>query len=497
MKTADLIRLAAKNLRGRWMFFPGIGVAVSIFCLCFAGAVWETVGREKAQPYELAVSAAGGSGLTDSAVAQITKLSHVVAATPLLSVSTTVKTGVYTARLTLTGIDPAYLQAAFSKGGVFPQNSAMPYIVLNAAACQQFSKNLDTGTQAGSGAGKAAGGVTSSAGMGSQTPIGSNTAGAGSSAGTGTVSGTGSNTGAQTGAWSSAADAGSGAGTTASSIAAAKTQAGTVTGTAAGTGAGTTAGTGAPSSAAGGETDAAAASGAGSGDGSDADAPKIDWLTAGFAVQAGGNGQWIPSKVCGLTAGSAKGQQAAAYISLSTAKSLLYKSGQSTDYAGAKVRVTDSGYADSVSRAIAALGLQVTNPNTALQAKWDGESKEMAYLTVIGAFGLLCSAVLLAVWEKSSLQGQKETWELLRWLGIRKRDAHALFLMQSVLISLAGIAVGVATAVSLPSFLPPALQGTSIYALPIPFETILVNIAVCTAAAALPCLLPYKGMLEG
>lgn len=490
------------------MVFPGIGVAVSIFCLCFAGAVWETVGREKAQPYELAVSAAGGSGLTDSAVAQITKLPHVVAATPLLSVSATVKTGIYAAWLTLTGIDPAYLQTAFSKDGVFPQNSAMPYIVLNAAACRQFSKNQDTGTQTGRGAAKAAGGVASSAGMGSQTRIGSNAAGTGSSAGTGTVSGTGSNTAAQTGAGSSAVGADSGASTAASSAATAKTQAGagegtaagtgastvagTGAGTATGTGAGMTAGTGAPGSATGGETDAAAGSDASSGDGSDTDTPKIDWLTASFAVQAGGNGQWIPSKVCGLTAGSAKGQQAAAYISLSTAKSLLYKSGQSTDYAGAKVRVTDSGYADSVSQAIAALGLQVTNPNTALQAKWDGESKEIAYLTVIGAFGLLCSAVLLVAREKNSLQGQKETWELLRWLGIRKRDARALFLMQSVLVSLAGIAVGVAAAVSLPSFLPPALQGTSIYALPIPFETILVNIAACTAAAALPCFLPYK-----
>jgi ABC-type lipoprotein release transport system permease subunit len=475
MKTIDLIWIAAKNFKGRWMALPGLGLAISVFCLCFAGTVLVTVQQEKSQPYALAISAAGNQSISDSMMAQIAKLPNVTAATPLLQVSARVKTGIYSAQLTLTGIAPSYLNTAFAKGSVFPSSGDMPYIVLNAAASKHFSNNTantDTGTGADTGSGNTAG-----SDGGTKTGIGSDT---GNGADTGSDSTTGSDAGTQTGNGTDTGNANTdtgtdtGSGNITGSDAGAKTDTGTQNDTDSNTNINADSG-----------TDANADAGNAADD--NTNAPKIDWLNASYSLQTGGSEQWIPSKVCGMIAGSDKGQEPDAYVSLSAAKNLLQRSGQSTNYTGAKVRVTNIGYTDSVSQAIAALGLNVTNSNAALQTKWDGEFKEMTYLIVIGAFCLLCSAVLLAVWRKISLQEQKEAWETLRWLGIKEKIIRSLFLAQAIMISLIGIAVGIIVALSLPSYLPPDLKGKSIYTLPIPFEVILLSIVICIIAAVCSC----------
>jgi hypothetical protein len=470
MKTVDLIRIAAKNLKGRWMVLPSLGMAISVFCLCFAGAVLTTVQHEKSQPYELAISAAGNSNISDSAMARIAKLPDVTAATPLLQVSARVKTGIYSAQLTLTGIGPSYLNTDFSKGGVFPQSGDMPYIVLNAAASKQFSNNTandDTGNDTG------ADNTSGSDAGNADTGIGNNT---GSDSTAGSDAGTQTDTGTDAGNANTSTGADTGSGNITGSDAGTKTDIGTQTDTGSNTNI---------------NVDASAGTDANTDAGNDSDAntnaPKIDWLNASYSLQTGGNGQWIPSKVCGMIAGSDKGQESAAYISLTAAKNLLQKSGQSTNYTGAKVRVTNIGCADSVSQAIAELGLNVTNSNTALQTKWDGELKEMTYLIVIGAFCLLCSAVLIAVWRKISMQEQKEAWEMLRWLGIKEKNIGRLFMFQAMMISLIGIAVGIIVSLSLPSFLPTELKGSSIYTLPVPFEVILLSIIICIIAAVCSC----------
>jgi ABC-type lipoprotein release transport system permease subunit len=469
MKTVDLIRIAAKNFKGRWMVLPSLGMAISVFCLCFAGAVLTTVQHEKSQPYELAVSAAGNSNISDSAMARIAKLPDVTAATPLLQVSAHVKTGVYSAQFTLTGIAPSYLNTAFSKGGVFPQSGDMPYIVLNAAASKQFSNNT-ANTDTGSGADTGSGNTTGSD-VGTKTGIGTDTGNVDN--GTGADTGSGSTIGTDAGNANTSTGADTGSGNITGSDAGTKTDIGTQNDT-------------------GSNTNINADASAGNDSGDNTDAPKIDWLNVSYSLQTGVSGQWITSKVCGMIAGNEQGQEPFAYISLTAAKNLLQKSGQSTNYTGAKVRVTNIGYADSVSQAIAALGLNVTNSNAALQTKWDGEFKEMTYLIVIGAFGLLCSAVLIAAWRKISMQEQREAWETLRWLGIREKNIRALFLVQAIMISLIGIAVGIIVSLSLPSFLPPDLKGSSIYTLPIPFEVVLLSIVICIVAAVCPNVKNHK-----
>jgi len=413
MKIFDLIRIASKNLKGQWVILPVAGIAVSAFCLCFAGTVLTTVGQEKALPYELVLSAEGADNLSDKTLADISKLPGVEAVTPLLQVPARVKTGGYSAQLMLTGIDPAYFQEGFTAGGVFPDNGVMPYIVLNDSACKQFSdKNIEAEPVSDTGAGTNNNAKTI----------------------TGTATGAKPNTSANTN---------------------------TATGTSTGTN--TTAGNGA-----------------------NTDAPNIDWLNAGFSMQSG-DGGWIVSRVCGILAGEEK-QEPAAYISLFTAKNLLQKSGQSTEYTGANIRITNIGYADSVSQEIAALGLNVTNSNVELQAKWDTELKEMTYLIVIGVFCLLCTTVLMAAQRKISMLEQKETWKMLQWIGMKKIDIVRLFLIQAVIISLIGIAIGITVSTSLPSFLPPEMKETSIFAIQIPFEIALLSIAACTAPVVLSFL---------
>jgi len=401
MKIFELIRMASGNLKARWVILPAIGIAISAFCLCYAGVVLTTVGDEKALPYELVLSAEGAKSLSDKTLADIAKLPGVEAVTPLLQVSARVKTGVYSAQLMLTGMDPAYLQEGFTAGGVFPDNGVMPYIVLNNSACKQFSdENIET------------------------------------EPGSDTGAGTNNN---------------------------AKTSTGTATGI--NTGTNTT---------------------AGNSNEATADAPKINWLNTGFSIQSG-EGRWIVSRVCGILAGDDK-QEPVAFVSLSAAKDLLQKSGQSTDFTGANIRITNIGFAGSISQSITALGVNVTNSNAELQAKWDSELKEMAYLIVTGVFSLLCTTVLMAAQRKISRLEQKETWTMLQWIGMKKIDIGRLFLIQAMIISLIGIAIGIIVSISLPSFLPPELKETSIYTLQIPFEIAALSIAVCIAPVVLSFL---------
>ena len=54
----------------------------------------------------------------------------------MLEVPVSIQAGEYEADMTLTGIDAAYIHDTFAQGGVFPDSSVMPYIVLNKAACK-------------------------------------------------------------------------------------------------------------------------------------------------------------------------------------------------------------------------------------------------------------------------------------------------------------------------------------------------------------------------
>lgn len=149
MRIPDLLFLAMKSLKSKWITLPITVTAISAFCLCFAGTVLTTVQEEKSFPYELDVLS-GTVKLSDNAIAELSGIPHVTAATPVLQVPVSVQAGKYTARLTLAGIDPIYLNDSLAQGGIFPSSSVMPYIVLNKAACRQFADEAsgETGADA-------------------------------------------------------------------------------------------------------------------------------------------------------------------------------------------------------------------------------------------------------------------------------------------------------------------------------------------------------------
>jgi hypothetical protein len=172
--------------------------------------------------------------------------------------------------------------------------------------------------------------------------------------------------------------------------------------------------------------------------------PGIDWLNAVFSLQAGESGRQITSKVCGILADNGEIQEPAAAISLPMAKKLLRDNGQSTDIRTAYVRVADIGRAAGVSKAIAALGLAVSNPNAELQDKWDVEGIKLRCLLVIGSLCLVCSAVSTAARRKIYEIEQKPALEMLRWMGMNERDIGRLFSIQSLFFFLLASVIGIA-----------------------------------------------------
>ncbi len=362
MRISDLLWMALKNLKARFMVLPVAAIAISTFCLCFAGAVLTSVQQEKGVPCELEVLS-GSEQLLESTLAGIAAIPDVTAVTPVLQVPVSLKTGGYTAQLTLTGMDASYLTEDFAQGGIYSDSSVMPYIVLNKAACKLFTD-----------------------------------------------------------------EKGSGNGTT------------------------------------------------------DEEAePPVDWLNSGVSIQTGENTRPIVAKLVGILSKYDEDQEPAAYISIASAKALMQQGGLSTDYVKANVRVTNAGWAESVSKAVTGLGLSVRDSNGATQAKWDTELKEMTYLILLSVFGLVCWALLAATRRKILLLEHKGTILALQWIGMKKQSIGQLFLLQSLMSVLLGITTGIIIGVAVPSFLRPELIDTSIFSLQIPFGVASVSAAICIA----------------
>lgn len=148
MKAIDVFKIACKGLRKWWTIVPLIGIAACTVCFSFAGTIGLSVYTQKQHPCELTVMASGKGKITDQTVADLVNISEVQAATAVLSIPITIKAGKYNASLTLFGIDGNYLSEEYTAGGLFPQNTVMPYIVLNKAACKQFANGEDAGKDA-------------------------------------------------------------------------------------------------------------------------------------------------------------------------------------------------------------------------------------------------------------------------------------------------------------------------------------------------------------
>ena len=366
MRLSDVFWMAVKTLKRGLMILPAAAIAISTFCLCFAGAVLMNVQQEKSLPYELEVTA-NAAKFSESTLAAISGIPDVTAVTPVLEVPASVVTGQYKAQLTLAGIDAAYIDEGFAQGGVFSDSSVMPYIVLNYAACKLFQDEKGSGKST-----------------------------------------------------------------------------------------------------------------------EDTDEPLIDWLSASVSVQTSEGSKPVVSRIVGLLIGDDEDQEPVAYISVASAKNLLSKEGQRTDYMSAKVRVKNIGFAAEVSKELKKQGLSVLNTDEDSELKWDMDFKDLNYLVLLGISCLVIALVFSYSQKKVLWFGKKEELSALQWIGLKQKDLRRIFRIQSMAIALLGITIGIVVSVFIPSFIPPEAQKTTIFFLQIPFYMIVICTVVCMVVYIVP-----------
>ena len=109
---------------------------------------------------------------------------------------------------------------------------------------------------------------------------------------------------------------------------------------------------------------------------------------------------------------------------------------------------------------------------------------------------MLCSLVLLAAWRKVSLMEHKEERRMLRWIGMKEKDIGRIFIIQTLILSLIGIFIGIIASTSLPSFLSPELRDTSIFTFPIPYEIAILSAVICITTSMLSLIKIRKKVID-
>ncbi len=134
-------------VKGKWWGFVILCMAISMFSFCFTGKTLFAVKQEKSLPYELTISAGSNTELNDSNINKIGEIPYVTAVTPLIAFPAILKIGKKEEQATLTGINANYVDETFIQGAIFPNTSAMPYIMVNDVFQKQFY-NIDEDTDA-------------------------------------------------------------------------------------------------------------------------------------------------------------------------------------------------------------------------------------------------------------------------------------------------------------------------------------------------------------
>ncbi len=204
--------------------------------------------------------------------------------------------------------------------------------------------------------------------------------------------------------------------------------------------------------------------------------PDIDWLGADFALELGGG--TVSARVSGIF----ESEEPAAYVGRDIAKALLQSQGQAAGYTGARVRVTNMGAAEAVSKAITDLGYTVADRDSARQEKWDARTREAAYLALLAAAGLLCAGMTRMTGAAIDRRESRRRDDVLRWAGMGEAAIRGLGMLRGVYLALAGAALGVAA-----HFFIAALAAlgdpSSVFSLRLPPRWLFVPPLLCAAAS--------------
>ena len=199
--------------------------------------------------------------------------------------------------------------------------------------------------------------------------------------------------------------------------------------------------------------------------------PDIDWLNADFSLQLGEG--TIFAKVSGLF----EGDEPAAYIGQDIARTLLQGHGLPSGYTGARVRVTNIGAAEAVSKAITDQGYEVANRDSARQEKWDAQTREAIYLAVLVTAGFLCAVLIWRTGAALHQEEKRRQTDALRWVGMSESAIRGIGVLRSIYLAFIGAVLGIAV-----HYLVAALAAlgdtTTIFALKLPMVWLLLPL--CT-----------------
>ena len=132
MKTYNILNMAIKGKR-RSAALLVVVFALACYFLLVSGSVFFALNEEKSQPCELMVTSE--SGITDEFIADINKIDTVLAASAFIEQPFDIAAGMYSAEgMTITGIDSTYFNESLETGTMFPEESIMPYAIVNRAA---------------------------------------------------------------------------------------------------------------------------------------------------------------------------------------------------------------------------------------------------------------------------------------------------------------------------------------------------------------------------
>ena len=213
--------------------------------------------------------------------------------------------------------------------------------------------------------------------------------------------------------------------------------------------------------------------------------PDIDWLGAEFSLEMGD--RTVSARISGLF----ESDEPAAYVSRDMARALLQSQGLPDRYAGARVRVTDTGAAQAVSQAIGDLGYQVEDRDSARQQTWDSQTREAVYLAILAGAGFLCGGLFRLTGAALDREQARCREDALRWAGMSEAAIRGVGVLRGVYLALLGGALGAAA-----HYLTAALVGldgetASSFALKLPLPRLIWPVGLCVGAGLL--LSPGKG----
>lgn len=154
MKASDLLKFAITGLRRRTArtFLTVLGVIIGTICIVLMLAIGISNYQQTTQSrledrdllqIQMSYNSLSGNensnaGIQEATIASIAGMKHVKAVSPVISIPAILHAGSYEANLDLKAIDPSVLDLDFAQGGMFPQSSAMPYIVLSGNSLEYF-----------------------------------------------------------------------------------------------------------------------------------------------------------------------------------------------------------------------------------------------------------------------------------------------------------------------------------------------------------------------